>query len=103
MVVSNYPVATVLIIAVVDDETHNALLVDMSVRTLTEAEIVQRVGAYAGNATGRQLQELTKVVAHIYSQDGHGPVRNAIRALREDAHRRGVISGSMGRQGRKVD
>jgi hypothetical protein len=85
-----------------DNETHNALLAEMSARTLTEAEIVQRVGAYAGNATGRQLQELTKA-AHIYSQDGHGPVRSTVRALRWDAHRRGVITLNMGRQGRKID
>jgi hypothetical protein len=86
-----------------DDETHNALLAEMSARTLTEAEIVQRVGAYPGNATVRQLQELTKAAAHIYSQDGHGPVRSAVRALHGDAHRRGVITVSMGREGRKVD
>jgi hypothetical protein len=33
------------IIAIVHDETHNAILAEVSSRTLTEAEIVQRVGA----------------------------------------------------------
>jgi hypothetical protein len=87
----------------VDDETHTAFLAEMSDRTLTEAEIAGRVGAYAGNATGRQLQELTKAAAYLHSQDGYGPVRSAVRALHEDAHRRGIISISTGRQGRKLD
>jgi hypothetical protein len=85
-----------------DDETHNAHLAAMSARTLTEAEIVQRVGAYSGNVTGRQLQQLARIAAHSYP-DGHGPVRSAIRALHGDAHRRGVITVSVGREGRKVD
>jgi len=89
-------------IAVMDDETHNALLAEMSAKTLTEAEIVERVGAYVGNVTGRQLQQLARIAAHSYP-DGHGPVRSAVWALRGDAQRRGVITGSMGRQGRKVD
>lgn len=89
--------------AIMDDETHNAFLAEMSARTLTEAEIVGRVGAYAGNATGRQLQELAKAVAHLYSQDGYGPVRSAVRALHGDAHRRGVVTVSTGRQGRQLD
>jgi hypothetical protein len=87
----------------VDDETHTAFLAEMSAKTLTEAEIAGRLGAYAGNATGRQLQELTRAAAHLYSQDGYGPVRSAVRALHEDAHRRGIISISTGRQGRKLD
>jgi hypothetical protein len=86
-----------------DDETHTALLTEMSAGTLTETEIAGRVGAYAGNATGRQLQELTKAAAHLYSQNGYGPVRSAVRALHEDAHRRGIISISTGQQGRKPD
>ena len=58
----------------------SGFLAEMSAGTLAEAEIVQRVGAYAGNATGRQLHELAKA-AHIYSQDGAGPVRSAVGAL----------------------
>ena len=77
-----------------DDETHEALLAEMSAGTLAEAEIVQRVGAYAGNATGRQLHELAKA-AHIYSQDGRGPVRSAVGAL--------LGNVNVGRQGRKID
>jgi hypothetical protein len=87
----------------VDEATHHGLLTAMSARTLTEDEIAQRVAAYTGNATGRQLQELTKVTAHFYSQGGNGPVRSAVQALHEDAHRRGVITVSIGRQGRKAD
>jgi hypothetical protein len=86
-----------------DEATHHELLTAMSARTLTEHEIAQRVAAYTGNATGRQLQELTKVTAHSYSQSGHGAVRGAVQALREDAHRRGVIAVSIGRQGRMAD
>jgi hypothetical protein len=85
-----------------DDETHNALSAEMSARTLTEAEIVERLGAYVGNVTGRQLQQLARIAAHSYP-DGQGPVRSAVQALRGDAHRRGVITVSVGRQGRKVD
>jgi hypothetical protein len=85
-----------------DDETHNALLEEMSAKTLTESEIVERVGAYVGNVTGRQLLQLTRIAAHSYP-DGHGPVRSAVRALHGDAHRRGVITVSKGREGTKVD
>ncbi len=65
------------IIAIMDDETHNALLAEMSAKTLTEAEFVERVGAYVGNVTGRQLQQLARIAAHSYP-DGHGPVRSAV-------------------------
>jgi hypothetical protein len=89
-------------LAIMDDETHNALLAQMSAKTPTEGEIVERVGAYVGNATGRQLQQLARIAAQSYP-DGHGPVRSAVRALHEDAHRRGVISVSTGQEGMQVD
>ena len=75
--------------AVMDDDTHNALLAEMSAKTLTEAEIVERVGAYVGNVTGRQLQQLARIAAHSYP-DGHGPVRSAVWALRGDGRSVGV-------------
>jgi hypothetical protein len=61
-----------------DDETHKALLAAMSDRTLTEAEIVERVGAYVGNVTDRQRQELSRIAAQSYPDS---PVRSAIRSL----------------------
>jgi hypothetical protein len=88
-------------IAIMDDATHNALLAEMSTKTLTEVEVVERLGAYVGNVTGRQLQQLARIAAQSYA-DRHG-VGSAVQALREDAHRRGLISVSVGRQGRMVD
>ena len=55
-----------------------------------------------GNATGRQLQQLARIAAYLYA-DGQGPVRSAVQALLGDAHRRGVISISVGREGKKVE
>jgi len=89
-------------IVIMDDETHNAILAEMSAGTLNEGEIVERVDAYVGNVTGRQLQQLARIAARSYP-DSHGHVRGAVRALHEDAHRRGVISVSTGSEARKVD
>jgi len=61
-------------------EAHKIFLAEISGRRLNEAEIVERVRTYAGNATFRQLQELTKAAAE-FTPDGNGPFRRAIRAL----------------------
>jgi hypothetical protein len=88
-------------IAIMNDEKHNALLAEMSAKTLTEVEIVERLSAYVGNVTGRQLQQLARIAAQSYAD--RYSVRSAVQALRQDAHRRGLISVSVGREGRMVD
>ena len=80
-----------------DRGTHEAFLAEWSSDTMTEAEIVARIGTYAGDVYGKQLADLVRYAHRYYPLDGQGPVRTAVQALH------GNGNGTTVYQVRKID
>jgi hypothetical protein len=64
-----------------DRGTHEAFMEDWSSEKFVEAEVVTRIGTYGGNASGKQLADLTRFAHRCYPMDDDGPVHTAVRAL----------------------
>jgi hypothetical protein len=67
-------------LAMMDSETHEAFLAEWSSGTMTAAEIVARIGTYAGDVYGKQLADLVRYAHRYYPLDGQGPVHTAVHA-----------------------